>query len=531
MASSLAFVLSPGIQLLAFSIRCKWQHLIWLAVGLTWGLRPEIAAAQIRVAAIPAPFSQLSSTAPTLPNNQLSAAEGSASDLGADSEPTVEKQLEELQQGFDKRLQELEDQLSKQDKAREEAKKKPTFKLNGRIQLDHWSFPTNEPGIGYLEHPNASAANYGQDPEDRLLFRRIRLEMSGDIPQNMLWRMQVDFNDPSNPAFKDVYFGWSRDDEARTFLVGNQKRPLGLDALDSSRYTVFAERPLINDAFVEGSRRVGACFYGYSADESVNWRYGVFNLEDISSSGSYVGDSLQLGGYGRLAATPWYDQANDGRNYYHCALAGAVARTDGNVFPGDSNQNEARFRSRPQAQTNTRWFDTGRIAGADAYEILATESRLNIGRFQLTGETMVNFLQRDATTPGTGSNLFFYGFYVYGSYFLTGEHMPYDRTTGTLERVKPYSNFFLFDRLRGCRDGGGWGAWQIAARYDYIDLTDNDITGGIGHHYTLGLNWHWNAYAKLQTNFILGDIRERGPIGGFDGGNYTIWGTRLMADF
>lgn len=497
------------------SYRIKFVQAFGLSLSIALGLLLNVASAQLHVA-----------RSPVFPDDLPQV------DTGSSTKKTSPD--------FEKRLKELEDQLAKQADERkkaeeskkladEEAKKKPTFKMNGRIHMDYWSFPSTDPGIGFLEHPDPSDADYGDDPEDRFKFRRIRLEMSGDIPENMYWRMQVDFADPSDPAFKDVYLGWTGDDGQRRFQIGNQKLPLGLDALDSSRYTVFAERPLINAAFVENSRRVGATFYGYTDDELFNWAYGLYNLEDISDSGTYKGDTLQLGGYGRLASTPWYER--DGKDYLHLAVAGAVAAPDGNAASSSSHTNQARFRSPPQARTDSAWLDTGTIADATNFEILATEARLNVGPLQFTGETMVNYLQRDANAPGVDEDLFFYGYYGYVSYFLTGEHMPHDRTSGTMGRVKPNRNFFLYDRMRGCPGGGGWGAWQIAARYDYIDLTDNNISGGIGNHYTLGLNWHWSPYAKLQSNLIFGDIRDRGPIGGYDGGSYTILGTRLMAEF
>ncbi|MCA9129095.1 MAG: ATPase [Planctomycetales bacterium] len=444
------------------------------------------------------------------------------------------EKLVESQEKLDARIKELEELLDKKEeaeaKAKADAKLKPTFKVGGRVHLDYWDFMSNEPGIGFLEHPTSTAANFGNDPEDRVAFRRIRMEFSGNLPQNMLWRMQVDFADPASPTIKDAYIGWTNLLGNNTFLIGDQKRPLGLDHLNSSRYNVFAERPLVVESFNEDARRLGAAMYGHSDDESVNWRYGIYNLENASDDGSYIGDSLQLGGYGRLAATPWYDDASGGRGYYHWAIAGAVARPDGNVLPGDSNSNEGRFRTRPLARSDSRWLDTGRIAGADWYEILALESVLNLGRFQLTGEYMANFMQRDNTTPGTGGDLFFHGFYVYGAYFLTGEHMPWERSSGTIDRAKPFENFFLVDRLSG-GTGRGWGAWQIAGRYDYLDLTDKDIAGGVGQSYTLGLNWYWNAYSKIQTNLIAGDIKDHRLVGGFDGGNYWILGTRFMCDF
>ena len=66
------------------------------------------------------------------------------------------------------------------------------------------------------------------------------------------------------------------------------------------------------------------------------------------------------------------------------------------------------------------------------------------------------------------------------SYFLTGEHMPWNRKTGCLGRIKPFENFWVVDRCDGCRDWG-MGAWQVAARYSYADFTNGDVFGGVGN--------------------------------------------------
>ena len=49
----------------------------------------------------------------------------------------------------------------------------------------------------------------------------------------------------------------------------------------------------------------------------------------------------------------------------------------------------------------------------------------------------------------------------------------------------------------------GWGAWQLAARYSYLDLDSNPIAGGRLHDYTLGLNWFMNPTMKAQFNYFL----------------------------
>ena len=75
--------------------------------------------------------------------------------------------------------------------------------------------------------------------------------------------------------------------------------------------------------------------------------------------------------------------------------------------------------------------------------------------------------------------------------------------------------------------GRGLGAWQIAARWSRGDLVDSDIQGGIGESLTLGFNWFWSANARMQFNYLTGDIKNNGGVSG----KYDILGMRLMVDF
>jgi phosphate-selective porin OprO/OprP len=149
---------------------------------------------------------------------------------------------------------------------------------------------------------------------------------------------------------------------------------------------------------------------------------------------------------------------------------------------------------------------------------------------QVTGEYQWNWLQRDDTTAGTGPDVFFHGAYAYVSYFLTGEHIPYERKSGTIGRVVPFENFFLVERCQG-GTGHGCGAWQVAFRYSYLDLTDADIAGGVGHAGTAALNWYWTPFSKLQTNVIYGNIDDHAPVGGQTGGDYWVLGARFAMEF
>lgn len=449
------------------------------------------------------------------------------SDVGAGKEapPSIEERLQQLEKGW-KDLDEAWTEFDEAEKKKKsDAAKKPTFKMNGRIHADFWDFIDEDPALGFFENDDPADPMYGADPEDTFAFRRVRLEMGGDILEQGLYRIQIDFNNTQTPEFKDVYLGFRNLPNNQSLLVGIQKRPLGLDHLNSSRYNVFLERPFVVEAFNEDARRPGIAMYGYSDDDSINWRYGLYYLENVTSDGRYYGDNRQMSVNGRLAGTPWYDSTSDGRGYYHWAVAGMVANPDGFADARSTNNNEGRFRTRPEARSISRWLNTGRIPGADWYEIIAVEQILNIGAFQLVGEYQHNFMQRDGL-----ADLQFGGGYIYASYFLTGEHIPISRRSGTIGRVKPFENFFLVDRCCG-GTGNGWGAWNVALRYSYLDLSDADILGGVGESLTFALNWHWTPYSKLQFNLISGNIENHQAVGGFTEGDYLIAGTRLAIEF
>ena len=396
-----------------------------------------------------------------------------------------------------------------------------TAQLFGRLHGDWVAFPDADPAIDVFE---------GEDPQDRFVLRRARIGVKGDIRDNMFYKLETEFANPNNFEFRDLYFGFRDVPVFQSVVIGNHKRPYGLDHLNSSRYNVFIGRPFVIESFNEDARRLGVSANGVSEDLGWNWRYGVWNLERIQDDGNYTGDAYQGQIAGRLARTYWWDEASDGRGYGHWAIAGTVADPD--ETGGPQNANEARFRTRPEARTRDRWLNTGRIADVERFSILGFEHVLNYGAFQWTSEIQGNWANRNDGSDDT----FFWGGYTYVSYFLTGEHMPWSRDSGTLGRPKPLENFFWVDTCDGCR-GGGLGAWQVAARYSYLDMNDADVFGGVGRSLTLGLNWYWNTNASMQFNYIFGDItnaavaNSAGNSGTPLTGEYEIATVRMRIDF
>ncbi len=403
---------------------------------------------------------------------------------------------------------------------KQKALDRPTVSVFGRIHLEALFFPEDSPGIDYLENPLT-----GDDVEDRIQFRRIRLGARGKISPTGIYCLELDFGTPEIPTFRDTFLGFEDLPWLQTLLIGNQKRPLGLDAWNSNTNVIFMERPLPVTAFNPNFRRIGIQSYGYTEDESVNWQFGIFESSDIKSVGRYLGDNLQLCSITRLASTPWYDETSDGRGYFHLGIANMVSSADGNATATSSHQNQARFSTRPELRTSSQWLDTGSLTGATGYDTLGLETVLNIGSWQFTGEYLDTWVNRQAD-----ANLFFDGGYVQAAYFLTGEHEPWDRKTGRLSRVKPFEPFFLVNDWRG-NVTSGLGAWQLAARYSYLSLSDKDIHGGREQNVALALNWYWTSHSKVLFDVVQGRISDRNTLRGNTGGHFTGIGIRYMMDF
>lgn len=447
-------------------------------------------------------------------------------DEEAKGEETLEDRLAALEKAYQK-------DKDAADKKKADDAKKPTMKISGRIHFDYWAIPDGSPLANALETQNANPA---AEPEDRFTFRRVRLTFQGDIPDNMLYRIDLEVANPNSPTIRDCFLGWKELPVLQTVLIGNQKRPYGLDHLNSSNQNIFLERPYIVEALNQDARRLGLASYGVNEDESWNWRFGTYIMDDVQNDdgtfGSSVaagpphGDHYQMEVTGRLANTFWWDEYSDGRGYGHVGVSGSYGDPDGLA----GSKNTARYRTRPEGRTDSRWFDTGSLTGADEMQLAGFESVLNFGSLHFCGEYMQNWVQRTA-----GNELSFHGGYVQVAYFLTGEHQPWDRKTGTLARVKPHENFFRVRDCDGCV-GTGWGAWQIAARYSHTDLSDEEIFGGVGDSVTAGLVWYWNTNARWQAGYTYGSIADRSgsgvPVGVIaTSGDYHIFGCRFGVDF
>ena len=390
-------------------------------------------------------------------------------------------------------------------------------RTTGRLHLDYWAFPSTTEGINQIETDDPL-----DSPNDRFELRRIRIGVQGTVPpKNISYQLDLEFAGVDQIGIRDAWIGLDELPIFDTLRVGNQKRPYGMDQLNSSNFMVFAERPLMLDAVNEPNRRFGVQSYGASKDSRFNWRYGAFNLVPIDEAGFIATDNYQIELAGRMASTLCFNRSE--AKYIHTGVSTSCG------FPSpDVSKTTSRYRTRPETRSRRRWLNTDYIANSESSQLVGSELVLNYHALQVGSEFINVWLQRAGD-----ETLYFHGGYVYVSYFLTGEFIRWNRQMGISGRIEPKCDFIRANKRSAQR---GWGAWQLAFRASYADLVDSDILGGEGRSATLALNWYWNSHTRFQFNYVVGDIQQRAQDDGMGGmnilsGDYQITGARLMIDY
>jgi phosphate-selective porin OprO/OprP len=299
-------------------------------------------------------------------------------------------------------------------------------------------------------------------------IRRARLYAKGTVYNDWFYKAQVDFAG-NEVTIKDFYMGYSGYDSLKITL-GNLKEPFSLNELTSSKYTTFMERALPN-AFAP-SRNIGVALSSHGEKWGAAAGYFFDGVENENSPDNQ--------GWG-LTGRAYFAPINGDGSLMHLGASAS--------YRGD-DAGEIRYRQRPESHvTSTRLVDTGTIAEYDNQTLLGAEAAAVFGPFSAQGE----YIQTNLDLSGPGSDPTFNGWYILGSFFLTGEHRPYKVSSGTFQRVKP----------RSVVGKGGHGAWELAARYSSIDLQDSGIDGGKENDITVGLNWYATPNIRFMANYIF----------------------------
>jgi phosphate-selective porin OprO/OprP len=339
----------------------------------------------------------------------------------------------------------------------------------------------------------------GVDLNSGTNFRRAQLGFQGTAFGDWSYNFVYDFggNGIENRGY--IYNAYIEYDGLKPFFfrIGAYTPFEGQEDQTGSGDLFFAERAASVDVArnIAGAPSREAATIGMQGDDyHVSLSYTGKKTTDGTSTGASVGTfDAQQALIGRAAylavATPQAKWLVEGHITEVLKLADPTASTS-------PVATVIRLSNGPEVGVDaSRTVDTGNIDAKGVREF-GFETAGTYDRFYGQGGWFRYEVERRTAVP----NPHFTGWYAFLTYSLTGEQHPYDPTTASFRNLRPTNPLGT---------PGGWGAWEVTARYSDIDLNfqpfataaAGGIAGGKQDVWSLGLNWYPNNIIKFQLNY------------------------------
>jgi len=344
--------------------------------------------------------------------------------------------------------------------------------------------------IGGRLHADAST-HAGDDslspgPTNGTEIRRARIDLRGTVYRDFGFMAEVDFAG-DEVAIKDFWLGF-RGFERASIRAGNLKQPYSLAVEMSSNDLPFVERSLDAELVLPFDRAIGVRIdaHGEHWFTGIGW-YG----ESVSPNTSSRNEGFSTAG--RVILAPVLEEDR----LVHLGFRTAFRQTP-------SGARSSAFSDETTNMSNLAIVDTGTIPGVRNQTNFGPEAAIAIGPFSLTGEYNRTHLGRvDDTAPG----LDFQSAHIAATWSLTGESRAegYAIDRGEFKRLVPAEDFRF--RAEGC------GAFELAARWAWLDLADGPVQAGEQQRVYASLNWYANRNVRvlLDWSYVL-DVRNTSTL-------------------
>lgn len=406
-----------------------------------------------------------------------------------------------------------------------------TATLHGVLQFDAAAYDQTSPGPTATDLRRsgpalgASASNadaaHARNLKDGDLFRRARLGIDGTAPGAFEYRFLFDFGGTGVENAGQLYEGWVQYNGIKPLhvRVGAFAPSLGLADANSTSYMPFLDRPSpvdISRNLAGGDSRTAAQIFGYGpnwfASAAVTGRtVGAINTNNVipissTTTSITVGTaqtySDQLGFTGRLA----YDPIVAGDFRVNLGAHGAYVDRPANisgpgtngVTPGSSYVLSLNGTAELRVD-GTKLINTGNIAAKNASDIGA-EVAVQKGPLFLASEyERVAIRRSDIDSTPT-----FSGYYVEGTWFLTGETKRYNPGSAAFDGPTVAHPLNLASHAIG--------ALELALRWSDMSLNyhagahgaapaADAIRGGDQQIFSAGLNWYPTSVVRFMLDY------------------------------
>lgn len=347
------------------------------------------------------------------------------------------------------------------------------FKVRGRFQYDVYS----------------SDWDVLDEDAQRSYVRRAFIGAQGRLTDR--WRYKVDFvlNPGANGddaatgdnavAVDDAYLEYAGD--FYSLVIGENNITSPLEDRTSSLDIPFIERSSIINAYGYG-RAAGVAFLMTGA----NWMgaVGVYG-DSLNNSDSNFANDEQMSVSGRFTWAPIFESSPESYRLLHL---GVSARQR---YNGDDGM--FRYRARPLNGRGTRWIESSSANALESDTAYGFEAAGQWNAFGFSAE----YITTSGETPA-GLELESNGYYVDLNWSITGEPRAYRGNQGSFGPTAPQRSMAE----------GGWGHWDVSARYDFIDISDLNAGGSRGEQtaYAVGLNWAPVDHVRFMLNYAQSDM-------------------------
>jgi phosphate-selective porin OprO/OprP len=309
------------------------------------------------------------------------------------------------------------------------------------------------------------------------VLRQVRPSLQGIVGKNLEFRIVPDFGS-GTVVLQDAYIDWKFN---RQFVLrsGKYKSPFGLERLQADTDLTFMLRGL--PALLAPNRDLGVQLGGDLSQGRINYAVGIFNgVADGSSADTDQNNDKDFAA--RIFTTPFSTAT---RNHPLNGLGLGFAVTTGRQAGIPSVL-------RSPGQNPIFSYLTGVTADGNRnrYSPQAYYYRGPLGllaEYIFSGQEL-----RKGTTVYTVSRS---AWQVEASYVLTGERKSY-------KGVMPSKEFLS--------SSGGWGAWEVAARFGQLSADPEIFKNGLAdlsksaretRQWTAGLNWYLNRNFRFSFNY------------------------------
>jgi phosphate-selective porin OprO and OprP len=340
--------------------------------------------------------------------------------------------------------------------------------------------------VGLLVHVDGRFALHDDDEQyiDNFSLRRVRPYLRGRIARRLEFYLNPDFAGGTlvlQDAYVDTVFA-----PALRVRVGKGKAPFGFERLHSASNLLFMERAF--PTALVPNRDIGVQVLGDLSGGAVSYLAGVMNgVADGGSADVDNNDGKDISG--RVIVRPFNKHTDAVLRGLGFGLAGSRGAAAGVLaLP--------LFRT----QTLQQPYFSYAITGSNPVAADGTRFRYSpqVWYFHKSFGGWAEYVK--TTTPlrhgDVTSDIDHEAWQVAGSWVITGEPAT-DAGVG----VRPRRNFDF--------GAGGWGAFQIAARYHALQVDDRAFALGFAaagasrkaEGYTVGLRWYATGNVWYTLNF------------------------------